>query len=63
MKHVSSKRGLGALLAILFMASPSLSSAQNSSSTGAQAKSEVLWFGQAGFRIKSPQGKMILIDP
>ena len=29
----------------------------------AQGKTEILWLSQAGFRIKSPQGKMILIDP
>ena len=29
----------------------------------ATAKTDVLWFGQAGFRIKTPEGKMILIDP
>ena len=28
-----------------------------------QAKTEVLWFGQAGFRIKTPGGKTIVIDP
>lgn len=26
-------------------------------------KTELLWLGQAGFRIQSPNGKMILIDP
>ena len=29
----------------------------------AQNGTELLWLGQAGFRIKSPNGKMILIDP
>jgi L-ascorbate metabolism protein UlaG (beta-lactamase superfamily) len=28
-----------------------------------QAKTELLWFGQAGFRIKTPGGKTIVIDP
>ena len=28
-----------------------------------QAKTEVLWFGQAGFRIKTPGRKTIVIDP
>ena len=27
------------------------------------AKTELLWLGQAGFRIKSPGGKSIVIDP
>ena len=31
--------------------------------SSAQPGAEVLWLGQAGFRIKSPNGKMILIDP
>jgi L-ascorbate metabolism protein UlaG (beta-lactamase superfamily) len=29
----------------------------------ASGKTELLWLGQAGFRIQSPNGKMILIDP
>ena len=33
------------------------------SAPSAQGKTELLWFGQAGFRIKTPEGKMILIDP
>jgi L-ascorbate metabolism protein UlaG (beta-lactamase superfamily) len=47
-------------LPLLFVASESVF-AQNSS--GARGKTELLWFGQAGFRIKTPEGKMILIDP
>lgn len=38
-------------------------SAQTTTTTSAQGKTELLWFGQADFRIKSPEGKMILIDP
>lgn len=37
--------------------------AQTQTSTGAQGKTEILWLGQAGFRIKTPNGKVILIDP
>ncbi len=40
---------------------PILAQAQNA--TGAQGKTEILWLGQAGFLIKSPGGKNILIDP
>jgi L-ascorbate metabolism protein UlaG (beta-lactamase superfamily) len=29
----------------------------------AQGKTELLWLGQAGFRIKTPGGKVIVIDP
>jgi L-ascorbate metabolism protein UlaG (beta-lactamase superfamily) len=28
-----------------------------------QGKTDILWLGQAGFRIKTPGGKIILIDP
>ena len=42
--------------------------AQNSPASGpgasaAMGKTELLWLGQAGFRIKSPGGKIIVIDP
>jgi len=37
--------------------------AQTPTTNSAQGKTEVLWLGQAAFRIKSPNGKMILIDP
>jgi len=47
----------------MLLAASSFALAQTTSSAGAQGKTELLWLGQAGFRIKSPQGKMILIDP
>ena len=37
--------------------------AQAPTTNSAQGKTEVLWLSQAAFRIKSPNGKMILIDP
>jgi len=37
--------------------------AQAPTVNSAQGNTELLWLGQAGFRIKSPTGKMILIDP
>ena len=38
--------------------------AQTAASTPAvKGKTEMLWFGQAGFRIKTPGGKTIVIDP
>ena len=37
--------------------------AQAQSATAAAAKTELLWLGQAGFRIKTPGGKLIVIDP
>ena len=63
MNIFASKSGLGLLLAVALASASSISSAQNSTAPSAQGKTEALWFGQAGFRIKSPQGKMILIDP
>ena len=51
-----------ALSAILLSISASLS-AQTSAASTAQGKTEILWLGQAGFRIKSPGGKIIVIDP
>ena len=29
----------------------------------ASGKTELLWLGQAGYRIKSPGGKIIVVDP
>jgi L-ascorbate metabolism protein UlaG (beta-lactamase superfamily) len=50
------------VLPLLFLTS-AFTFAQSVSNAGAQGKTELLWFGQAGFRIKTPEGKMILIDP
>jgi L-ascorbate metabolism protein UlaG (beta-lactamase superfamily) len=38
-------------------------SAQAQTATVANGKTELLWLGQAGFRIKTPGGKIIVIDP
>ena len=58
------KSSVGAtLIAGLLLAFTSGVQAQAPSPSGAQGKTELLWLGQAGFRIKSPNGKMILIDP
>jgi len=58
------KSSVGAtLIAGLLLAFTSSVQAQAPAPTGAQGKTELLWLGQAGFRIKSPNGKMILIDP
>jgi len=63
MKNFLSKGSLGLLLAAVLASASSISGAQNAAPAGAQGKTEALWLGQAGFRIKTPQGKMILIDP
>lgn len=41
----------------------SMSAFAQTASVPAGAKTELLWLGQAGFRIKSPGGKTIVIDP
>jgi len=52
------------LYAALLILSPGLSLAQSpSATTSAEAKTEVLWLGQASFRIRSPSGKTIVVDP
>jgi L-ascorbate metabolism protein UlaG (beta-lactamase superfamily) len=59
LKHV-----LGVSLAsTALILSISVSYAQTSPASNAQGKTEILWLGQAGFRIKTPGGKIILIDP
>ncbi len=51
------------LIASLLLAFTATTQAQTPAAAGVQGKTELLWFGQAGFRIKTPAGKMILIDP
>jgi len=62
MRNISFKKILASALMLPFLvATGGMALAQTSA--GAQGKTELLWFSQAGFRIKSPEGKMILIDP
>ena len=64
MRIHSLKSSVGAtLIAGLLLALTSSVQAQAPATSGVQGKIELLWLGQAGFRIKSPNGKMILIDP
>ena len=63
MESISLKKVVAAITLPVLLATTSLVLAQTSSGPSAQGKTELLWFGQAGFRIKSPQGKMILVDP
>ena len=51
------------IAAAFLLASPVSAQAQAPGKSSAQPATEVLWLGQAGFRIKSPGGKTILIDP
>ena len=54
---------LAGIAAAFLMGSSVSAQAQAPSKSSAQPVTEVLWLGQAGFRIKSPSGKTILIDP
>ena len=36
---------------------------QAQTAASASGKTELLWLGQAGFRIKTPGGKIIVVDP
>ena len=63
MKRFFTRDSLGLLLAAILVFTSSISGAQSAAQTSAQGKTEILWLGQAGFRITSPKGKIILIDP
>ncbi|WP_231970954.1 hypothetical protein [Polynucleobacter necessarius] len=57
MKNFSTKGGLGLLVAASLVLTSPISHAQSATTAGAQGKAEALWFGQAGFRIKSSPRK------
>jgi L-ascorbate metabolism protein UlaG (beta-lactamase superfamily) len=50
-----------ALVSALLLTAAPLHAQTNT--TAATGKTEVLWLGQASFRIKSPSGKIIVVDP
>ena len=52
-----------AFFALALSASALLSLPALAQTTPSVGKTELLWLGQAGFRIKTPGGKIILIDP
>jgi L-ascorbate metabolism protein UlaG (beta-lactamase superfamily) len=62
-KYILSDSFLAGIAAAFLLASPVSAQAQAPGKSSAQPVTEVLWLGQAGFRIKSPGGKTILIDP
>ena len=62
MKWLHSMRVKACVLAGFAAFSMSSSMAQQAPSVP-QAKTELLWLGQAGFRIKTPGGQTIVIDP
>ena len=51
------------LLSTLLAFSVHQACAQTSSTPAATGKTELLWLGQASFRIKTPGGKTIVVDP
>ena len=63
MKCLSIKYCFGCLLSTVLALNSSITSAQNVVPAGTQGKTEILWLGQAGFRITTPQKKVILLDP
>jgi len=64
MHFMRTLRANACLYVALLILSPGLSLAQSpSAATSAEAKTEVLWLGQASFRIRSPGGKTIVVDP
>ena len=62
MKWLNSK-SLKACLVLGLTAATLLSSMAQPVPNTNEAKTEVLWLGQAGFRIKTPGGQTIVIDP
>jgi len=64
MHFMRTLRAKACLYAALLILAPGLSLAQSPSvTTSTEAKTEVLWLGQASFRIRSPGGKTIVVDP
>ena len=64
MSSISMRSSISTILVSLaLLLSAGLSNAQTSTTSGVQGKTDILWLGQAGFRIKTPGGKIILIDP
>jgi L-ascorbate metabolism protein UlaG (beta-lactamase superfamily) len=63
MKWLQPRSFAAALLAGLLAFGAHHAAAQTSAAPAATGKTELLWLGQAGFRIKTPGGKTIVIDP
>ena len=62
------KRHLARVLNVLFCFTSLVATAQNASSSvppqvGGATKSQLTWYGQAAFRLVTPSGKVLLIDP
>lgn len=63
MTFSSYKSLFGIALSVILLSTSSGIYAQTPAPNTPQGKTEILWLGQAGFRIKSPGGKIIVIDP
>ena len=63
MTWLNSRRIATGLLSTLLAFSVHQACAQTSSTPAATGKTELLWLGQASFRIKTPGGKTIVVDP
>jgi L-ascorbate metabolism protein UlaG (beta-lactamase superfamily) len=63
MKWLQPRSFAAAFLAGLLAFGAHYAAAQTSAAPAATGKTELLWLGQAGFRIKTPGGKTIVIDP
>ena len=64
MNIISFRNAISAsLLSAFLLWSLGTAHAQNSAASNAQGKTDILWLGQASFRIKTPSGKIILVDP
>jgi L-ascorbate metabolism protein UlaG (beta-lactamase superfamily) len=61
--HIFTGSLAAGIISAVLLSSAAFAQAPAASKAGAQSATELLWLGQAGFRIKSPNGKMILIDP
>ena len=61
--HIFAGSLVAGIISTMLLTPVALAQTQASTKTNAQGGAELLWLGQAGFRIKSPSGKMILIDP
>lgn len=61
--HIFSGSLLAGMISALLLSPVAHAQTPVTSKANVQGGAELLWLGQAGFRIKSPSGKMILIDP
>lgn len=61
--HIFTGSWVTGMIFVMLLSPAASAQTQTTSKANAQGGAELLWLGQAGFRIKSPNGKMILIDP